>query len=91
MPIDYRNKRLLKGTRELKWTRQAALCYYIGSSCSRCDIPKDMISRCKMRETVIELVTVNGKPPEKFIEKIQRELAGEKIPADSYIIEDDNP
>lgn len=72
----------------LKWTRQATLCYCLGSSCSRCDIPRDMIPRCKMRDTIIEIVTVCGKPPEEFIEEIKRELAGEKIPVESYIIKD---
>lgn len=72
----------------LKWTRQATLCYCLGSSCSKCDLPKDMIPRCKMRDTIIEIVTVCGKPPEKYVEKIRRELKGETFLIDNYIIED---
>ena len=73
-----------KTVKPIRWTRQAALCYCIGSNCNRCDIPSDIIPRCKMRVSVLELVKTLGKPPKKMIQKIEKSL-GEK---QDFIIDD---
>lgn len=73
-----------KTVKPIRWTRQAALCYYIGSNCDRCDIPSDIVPRCKMRVSVLELVKILDKPPEKMIKQIAESL-GEK---QDFIIDD---
>lgn len=77
-----------KTASQRRWTRQATLCYYLGSNCSKCDIPKDIIPQCQMKATILELVKEFGKPPEKFIEMIKEEIAGKPIFSEDYIIED---
>jgi len=72
----------------VRWTRQAALCYYLGFNCLKCDVPDDFKRKCKMKSTVIELVKEFGKPPERFLELIKEELSGLEVFPDSYIIDD---
>lgn len=49
-----------------KWTPTAADCYFIGCNCSKCNLYKvyffNSNFKCRMKETVIELVRKNGKP-----------------------------
>ena len=48
------------------WTPTAIDCYKIGCRCSKCNLYKlyfkDSVSKCKMKETVIELVRQVGIP-----------------------------
>ena len=48
------------------WTKAAEECYLLGCNCSKCNIYKIYFSKsvfkCKMKETVIELVRKYGKP-----------------------------
>lgn len=48
------------------WTPAAMDCYFIGCSCSRCNLYKIYFMNtdfhCKMKETVIELVRRYGAP-----------------------------
>lgn len=48
------------------WTPTAIECYNLGCSCSKCNINKiyftNTNSKCKMKETVIELVRKLGAP-----------------------------
>lgn len=48
------------------WTPTAIDCYNIGCSCSKCNLHKIYFSKstnkCKMKETVIELVRKIGAP-----------------------------
>lgn len=50
------------------WTPTAIDCYLIGCSCSRCNLYKfyflESASKCRMKETVIELVRRFGAPQE---------------------------
>jgi len=50
------------------WTPTAIDCYSIGCSCSKCNLYKIYFSegnfRCRMKETVIELVRRLGAPKE---------------------------
>ena len=61
-----------------RWTRQAALCYYLGFNCNKCDLPEDIIKICHMKPVVLELVRKFGKPPEKLLDMIKGEF-GEDI------------
>ena len=49
-----------------KWTRQAVECYSINCICTNCLLYKLFFSKrnykCKMKETVIELVRLIGVP-----------------------------
>ena len=49
-----------------KWTQSAIDCYMIGCMCSKCFLYKVIFSnqngKCKMRDTVIELVRNVGLP-----------------------------
>lgn len=51
------------------WTPTAVDCYNIGCQCSKCNLHKlyfkDRIGKCKMKETVIELVRKIGAPEEE--------------------------
>ena len=51
------------------WTQTAVDCYSIGCNCSKCNLNKIYFSqstfKCKMKETVIELVRKIGIP--KFV------------------------
>ena len=58
------------------WTPTAEECYYLGCNCNKCSIHKFYFSdsnyKCRMKETVIELVRKFGKPDvnkEKYNEK----------------------
>ena len=48
------------------WTPTAIDCYFLGCNCSNCILHKIYFSntsfKCKMKETVIELVRRNGAP-----------------------------
>lgn len=48
------------------WTQSAIECYLIGCNCSKCNLNKIYFSKsvfkCKMKETVIELVRRIGIP-----------------------------
>ena len=48
------------------WTQSAIDCYNIGCNCSNCNLYKIYFSKsifkCKMKETVVELVRKIGKP-----------------------------
>ena len=48
------------------WTPSAIECYQLGCNCSKCNLYKflfkDSLSKCKMKETVIELVRRFGSP-----------------------------
>lgn len=82
--LKYMKTNNLCKTVALRWSRQAALCYYIGFNCSKCDLPSDIIPKCKMKVSVLELVKTLGKPPKKMIESIEESL-GEK---QNFIIDD---
>jgi len=49
-----------------KWTQTAIDCYELGCTCSKCNLYKIFFSKnnckCKMKETVIELVRRLGIP-----------------------------
>lgn len=53
-------------TNSKNWTPTAEECYRIGCNCSKCNIYKIYFSenyfKCRMKETVIELVRKLGKP-----------------------------
>lgn len=44
------------------WTRTAEECYKRGCNCEDCPIQKIMETRCKMKESVLALVRMYGKP-----------------------------
>ncbi len=48
------------------WTPTAVECYKLGCNCSKCNLNKlyfsDSIFKCKMKDTVIELVRRFGAP-----------------------------
>lgn len=50
------------------WTPTAIDCYRLGCRCSSCNLYKiyfaNSVSKCKMKETVIELVRKLGAPKE---------------------------
>ena len=53
-------------TMSKSWTQAAIECYTIGCNCSKCNLNRiyfsDSIFKCKMKETVIELVRKLGAP-----------------------------
>jgi hypothetical protein len=49
----------------LSWTKLALACYEIGATCNKCDLPKDIIKKCKMRNTIKKIVKEFGKPYER--------------------------
>ena len=59
------------------WTPTAVECYLLGCNCSKCNIYKIYFSKnyfkCKMKETVIELVRKLGKPDFNQTEAIHEE------------------
>lgn len=75
-----------KTVEQKRWTRQSTMCYYLGFNCKKCDIPEDIVCRCQMKATVLELVREFGKPPKRFLEMIKQELEGKCISTDSYLI-----
>lgn len=60
-----------KQHREYNWTPSAIECYQRGGICEKCPIFLIMETPCKMKETIIEIVRVRGKPPSK--EKVLKE------------------
>ena len=66
--MKYRYNVSCSETNSKNWTPTAIDCYSIGCICSRCNIYqiyfKQSKSRCKMKETVIELVRRIGTPKE---------------------------
>lgn len=61
------NYRCGTGQKKLTWTKQAIDCYNSGARCENCIIYRTIENPCLMKKTLIELVRVLGKPPEKFI------------------------
>lgn len=57
----------------LRWTKSAIECYQKGCDCSDCYIKSLLSERCRMKESVIELVRVYGKPDIKTIQFIEDE------------------
>jgi hypothetical protein len=55
-----------------KWTPTAIDCYLLGCSCSKCNIYKiyfyNTEMRCRMKDTVIELVRRIGVPSKELYE-----------------------
>lgn len=66
--MDYRYNVSCSETVSRNWTPSAIDCYKLGCVCSRCNLNKlyfaDSIFRCRMKETVIELVRKIGAPAE---------------------------
>ncbi len=57
------------------WTPSAIDCYNLGCRCSKCNLYKiyfsDSVNKCKMKETVIELVRKLGAPKDEDLERLQ--------------------
>lgn len=53
-------------TTSKRWTPTAIECYTLGCNCSKCNLYKiyfsQSIFKCKMKDTVIELVRKIGRP-----------------------------
>ena len=50
-------------TKYRSWSKSAILCYNIGCRCSKCTIvPEKFKDICKMKQSVLELVRVYGRP-----------------------------
>jgi hypothetical protein len=53
------------------WTPTAVDCYLLGCNCSKCFLNeiyfKNSVYKCKMKETVIELVRRNGAPQKSIV------------------------
>jgi hypothetical protein len=45
-----------------RWTKSAIDCYNRGCRCSECEYPKLLSTPCRMKQTVLELVRLFGKP-----------------------------
>lgn len=58
-------------TNSKNWTQSAVECYQIGCSCKKCFIYKMYFkksdTKCKMKESVIELVRKFGAPQDNLI------------------------
>lgn len=56
-----------------KWTPTAVDCYLIGCTCSKCNLNKiyfsQSVTKCRMKDTVIELVRRVGVPHDADMEK----------------------
>ena len=70
--MKYRYNVACSETISKNWTPTAIECYKIGCACSKCNLNKlyfsDSIFKCKMKETVIELVRRLGAPEENNYE-----------------------
>lgn len=68
--MDYRYNVSCSETTTKCWTPTAIECYQIGCSCSKCNIYKIYFfntgMRCRMKDTVIELVRRFGAPLEEL-------------------------
>ncbi len=66
--MEYRYNVSCSETTSKNWTPTAVECYELGCSCSKCNLYKlyfsDSLFKCKMKETVIELVRRLGAPKE---------------------------
>lgn len=66
--MSYRYNVSCSETVSKNWTPSAIDCYKLGCICSKCNLNKlyflDSIYKCKMKETVIELVRKLGIPEE---------------------------
>jgi len=64
--MEYKYNVSCSETLSKKWTQQAVDCYAIGCNCSKCTLFITFFSKkkykCKMKDTVIELVRQIGKP-----------------------------
>jgi len=64
--MEYRYNVSCSETLNKKWTQSAIDCYSIGCMCTKCNLYKVFFStrnlKCRMKETVIELVRKIGKP-----------------------------
>ncbi len=69
--MSYRYNVSCSETVSKNWTPTAIDCYKLGCSCYKCNLYKiyfaDSIFKCKMKETVIELVRKIGRPEEENI------------------------
>ena len=67
--MNYRFNVSCSETLSKTWTPTARDCYFIGCRCSKCNLYKiyfkDSNIKCKMKETVIELVRNIGAPRER--------------------------
>ena len=68
--MEYRYNVSCSETNSKNWTPSAIDCYLLGCACSKCNIYKFYFlkgdAKCKMKETVIELVRRFGVPKEDF-------------------------
>ena len=66
--MEYRYNVSCSETNSKNWTPTAIECYQLGCSCSKCNIYKfyfiESDFKCKMKDTVIELVRRIGAPKE---------------------------
>ena len=64
--MTYRYNVSCSATNSKNWTPTAIECYSIGCNCSKCNLFKiyfaQSVNRCKMKESVIELVRRIGAP-----------------------------
>lgn len=64
--MGYRYNVSCSETTASNWTPTAIDCYFLGCNCSKCLLNelyfKNSVYKCKMKETVIELVRKNGAP-----------------------------
>ena len=64
--MNYKYNVTCSETTSKNWTPTAIECYRLGCNCSKCNLNKlyfsDSIFKCKMKETVIELVRRLGVP-----------------------------
>lgn len=44
------------------WTQSALDCYEIGATCKLCKLSGDIKRKCCMRDKIIEIVRIYGKP-----------------------------
>ena len=69
--MNYRYNVSCSETNSKNWTPTAVDCYALGCACSKCNIYRFYFlntgGRCKMKDTVIELVRKFGAPKEDFV------------------------
>lgn len=69
--MGYRYNVSCSETTSQNWTQSAIDCFEIGCVCSKCNLYKtffqNSIFRCRMKESVIELVRKFGRPPKEEI------------------------
>ena len=53
---------------KLEWTEQTITCYKNGCTCSTCNaIPHDIKKNCRLKKTVMDLVTELGRPNDDIL------------------------